>query len=371
MKIFFLVTGLGVGGAEQQVISLADELAVLGHTVSLCYITGEAKLRPTAPSVRLIPLQAKKNPWSLTVAFYRLIKVINQLKPDIIHSHMVHANLMARMAKLFVNKKTVLVCSAHNKNEGGKLRMLAYRLTDGRADLSTNVSQEAVDVFVAKKATKQDRMLVMHNGIDTTKFSFDKEHHNSLRSEWQVTDETKVLLAIGRLTAAKDYPNLLTAFSLLPKSADRLLLIVGTGQERYKSHLHALAAQLNIADSVRFLGIRQDISGLLSAADLFVLASEWEGLPLVVAEAMSCEQLIVATDSGGVKEMLADTGFLVPIKQPILLAESIENALSLSSEARIELTKKARQRVLMHYNIEQITQQWLTLYQDLLDSKHR
>lgn len=369
MNIFFLITGLGVGGAEQQVVSLADEMAVLGHKVTLCYITGEAKLLPNEQSIKLIALKAKKNPWSITKALLLLIKIIHQVKPDIIHSHMVHANLMARIVKIFVSKQIVLICSAHNKNEGGKLRVLAYRLTDRLADISTNVSQEAVTAFITQKATKQGRMLVMYNGIDSTKFSFSNEQRSFLRSQWQITDDTHVLLAIGRLTAAKDYPNLLTAFSLLPDLKHQLLMIVGTGEESYVNHLHDLIKQLNIADRVYFLGIRQDINSLLSAADLFVLASEWEGMPLVVAEAMACEQLIVATDSGGVREMLATTGFLVPIKQPMMLAETIEKALNLSLTMRIEVTKKARQRVLMHYNIQQITQQWLKLYQHLIDSK--
>lgn len=370
MNIFFIITGLGVGGAEQQVISLADEMTILGHTVTLCYITGEAKLFPASQQTKVMSLNAQKNPWSITKALFSLMATIRCLRPDIIHSHMIHANLLVRIIKPFINKRTVLICSAHNKNEGGRLRMLAYRLTDRLADISTNVSQEAVDTFLAKKATKSGRMRVMYNGIDTNKFSFNNEQRKILRNQWHLTENTKVLLAIGRLTPAKDYPNLLRAFSLLPNLNNKVLFIVGSGEKNYVNLLHNLVNQLGITERVRFLGIRQDIASLLSASDLFVLTSEWEGMPLVVAEAMSCEQLVVATDSGGVKEMLADTGFLVPTKQPDLLARSIEKALDLSLSVRAQLTKKARQRVLMHYNIHQITKQWLALYQYVIHRKN-
>lgn len=370
MKVFFLITGLGMGGAEQQVVSLVDQLAKLGHQIVLCYLTGEAKVLPLQKEVKIIALNTKKNPLALGVALLRLIKIIKQFKPDVIHSHMVHANIVARLAHLFSRREAVLVCTAHNKNEGGKLRMLAYRLTDSLADISTNVSAEAVDEFIAKKAAKQNRMIVMYNGIDTDKFQFNLIKRHELRQQSQISDETKVLLAIGRLTEAKDYPNLLQAYATL-KETNTVLWIVGTGEESYKAYLQTLIEQLAITDKVFFLGVRNDIAALLSAADLFILSSAWEGFGLVVAEAMACERLVVATDCGGVREVLSDCGWLVPPKQNKLLTLAIEEALNISTEQALKLTKKAQQRVLIHYNIENVTQQWLTLYKKLLDNKRR
>lgn len=369
MKVFFLITGLGVGGAEQQVVTLADQLAALGHQIMLCYITGQADILPQQKSVNVISLNANKTPYSLIMALFSLTKIIKQFNPDIIHSHMIHANLMARIVKLIMNYKGILICTAHNKNEGGKLRMLAYRLTDSLADISTNVSQEAVDTFIAKKAVKSGRMLVFYNGIDVNKFKFDIDQRKRLREDFKIADHTKIFIAIGRLAEAKDYPNLLYAYANLAES-DTVLWIVGKEKSHYGKILQQLAKNLHIEHKVFFLGMRSDIPELLSAADIFVLSSAWEGLPLVIAEAMACEKVIVATDSGGVKEMLADCGYLVPIKQPKLLALSMSKAQLLSDNEILELTKRARQRVVMHYNIEQISEQWLVLYQHLLDSKN-
>ncbi|MDR1975632.1 MAG: glycosyltransferase [Campylobacteraceae bacterium] len=365
MNIFFLITGLGAGGAERQVVDLSEQLAASGRKIYICYITGEAKILPSNKKIQIIPLNAKKNPWSLLKALFSLRKIIRKIKPDIIHSHMVHANLMARIVRPLLGIKTVLICTAHNKNEGGKLRMLAYRLTDFLANISTNVSEEAVDAFIAKKATKRGRMIAMHNGIDTDKFLFDKNEREKLRVEQQILKHTKVLIAVGRITEAKDYPNLLQAYSKL-KEIDTVLWIVGDGDKNYKYFLEKMVDELGIRDRVFFLGLRNDISALLSAADIFILSSEWEGFGLVVAEAMSCERVVVATDSGGVKEVLGDCGFLVPIKQPEILSKNIKEALSLTKKEAEILGKKARERVLKNFDLKYIAKQWSELYSKLL-----
>lgn len=369
MKVLFIITGLGMGGAEQQVVSLADHLAERNHQVTLCYLTGDVKVQPTNSQVQLISLNINKKPWALLIGLIKLRRVIQEIRPDIIHSHMVHANLMARLARPFLGFKNILICSAHNKNEGGKLRMLAYRLTDGLADISTNVSQEAVNVFVSKKAVKKDRMIAMYNGIDIKKFMFDMNLREKLRADQDIPQSTKVIIAVGRLTEAKDYPNLLQAYAKL-ENIDTVLWIVGEGDPSYKSFLIELTKKLAIDNRVFFLGIRNDIPALLSAADIFVLSSAWEGFGLVVAEAMACQRLVVATDSGGVKEVLGDCGWLVPCQQSEQLYLALVKALSLTSVDASELTKKARQRIVMNYNIEQIVEQWLQLYQNLLEHKH-
>lgn len=368
MKIFFLITGLGVGGAERQVVDLSDRMTDKGHEVYLCYITGTAKILPSKRTVQVIALNAEKNFYSLLKALFSLRSIIRKIRPDIIHSHMVHANVAARIVKLMLGFKTVLICTAHNKNEGGKLRMIAYRLSDFLADISTNVSQEAVEAFIAKRAVSPKKMIVMYNGIDTKKFIFNQNERNHLRNQYKIMEQTVILIAVGRLTQAKDYPNLLQACSML-QQRDYRLWIVGGGDENYKNYLQDMAEKLGIKDKVFFFGIRQDIPSLLSVADIFVLSSEWEGFGLVVAEAMACERVVVATDSGGVKEVLQNYGYLVPIKQPKILCQSIEKAMSLPKKETDRLTKKAREYIIKNFDLQNITERWLELYQRLLNGK--
>lgn len=149
MKILYVISGLGVGGAEKVVTSLADSFAANGHEVVIVYLTGEALIKPSNESIQLIGLNVQ-SAWDMVKAYSHLRVLIKSFRPDVVHSHMVHSNILCRLLRLtiFVPK---IISTAHSSNEGGRLRMLAYRLTDFLTDISTNVSGEAVEAFVEKR----------------------------------------------------------------------------------------------------------------------------------------------------------------------------------------------------------------------------
>ena len=170
--------------------------------------------------------------------------------------------------------------------------MVAYRLTDRLADVSTNVSNKAVQAFIAQRAVRPGRMFAIDNGVNTQEFAFDPTDRDRLRAEFQLDTEVPLLLAVGRLREQKDYPNLLRAIArIAAEPALPRLMIVGDGPLR--KGLERLAESLGVAERVYFLGIRHDIAALMSAADVFVLSSAWEGLPVVLLEAMASERAVV------------------------------------------------------------------------------
>src|SRR5208337_3817686 len=116
-----------------------------------------------------------------------------------------------------------------------------------------------------------------------------------------------------------------------------------------------------------WLGLRRDLPALLDAADGFVLASAWEGMPLVVGEAMAMEKPVVATDVGGVRELMGEAGMLVPPKNPDALAAAMLVLMRSSFEARQNLGRKARVRIEDYFNIETRAQQWELLYRTLFE----
>ena len=358
MRIALVITGLGIGGAENVVVALADSLAERGHQVLIAYLTGEALFLPKNANVTVVGLGMKSG-LDIAKAYFSLGKTLREFKPDVIHSHMFHANIMARLIRLTVNIPR-LICTAHSSNEGGKLRMLAYRVTDHLADISTNVSEEAVDAFIKKRAVKSGKMISIHNGISTQKFKFDECERARIRKELNVEGK-QVILAVGRLVEAKDYKNLLNSISLLKDIRNNIkVLIIGDGPLRQK--LQNLIHKLRLEDYVDFLGIRDDIPALMSATDVFVLSSAWEGFGLVVAEAMACQRVVVATDCGGVKEVLGSAGFLVQPRQAPELAEALCKALDLSIQDSDTLGKAARQRVQSYYSLDAVVDKWLKLY---------
>ena len=361
MNIMFLITGLGVGGAERQVVDLADALYRKGHKIQIVYLTGRADLLPEEEGISVIALGVVKSIFGFVSAIRKFAKLVRLNSPDVVHSHMVHANLVARISRVLVGMPK-LICTAHNSNEGGKFRMLAYRITDGLADITTNVSQEAADSLLAKGAAPAGRIIFVPNGIDTNRYKFDLDLRSNIRSKNLVAPDTVIILAVGRLVDAKDYPCLLDAFSLIIKRRkDTRLWIVGEGLQHQQ--LVTYAQHINVSEYVTFFGRRNDVSSFYCASDIYALSSAWEGFGLVVAEAMSCERLVVATDCGGVKEVLGDDGYLVPANNPQALADGIMLAMNLDDIAKKTLGLSARSRVIDNYSLDKVVGLWEQLYQ--------
>jgi len=361
MKILFVITGLGLGGAERQVVDLADRMVSCGHSVSIAYMTGSALVRPTSENINIFGLEAKKTLFGFLGVLLKLRGLVKKIKPDVVHSHMVHANILSRLARLTCRIPR-LICTAHSTNEGGRLRMLAYRITAPLADVSTNVSVEAVAAFVKQGATKPGEMMAVPNGIDTNRFVRSDAARNRLRELEGVTDADKVFLAVGRLNVAKDYPNLLRAFTEVAKEIKSVRLwIVGDGDLR--DELNIEVNRMQLSSKVKFLRIQKNVDEWMSAADVFVLSSAWEGFGLVVAEAMACEKVVVATDAGGVKEVLGDCGFLVPVRDSVALSKALQSAIQLPIDEVYELGMRGRRRVLENFSLDHAVSRWLKIYE--------
>lgn len=360
MKIMLLITGLEMGGAERQVCDLADRFISEGHQILLVSLTGNAINRPQSSYIKLVELNMKKNIFNFIFAYRQLRKLINEFRPDIVHSHMIHANLFARLLRMS-SRIPRLICTAHSTNEGSKYRMLAYRMTDWLCDINTNVSQEAVNVSIRRKATTENKIIHVSNGIDVDSFIHNIASRERLRAKLGLANNTPLLLAVGRLTAAKDYPNLLSAFSKLLAFYEGIqLAIIGIGEEQDK--LVDMIMELGLTERIHLLGLQRNINEWMSAADIYVMSSAWEGMPLVLLEAMACERVVVATDCGGVKEVLGDAGILVPAKNSEALAAAMNQALSLDPITARKLGAQAREHVIRNYSLDAVAAKWIDLY---------
>ncbi|WP_420177122.1 glycosyltransferase [Kerstersia gyiorum] len=352
MKILFVITGLGGGGAERQLVDVADKLSEKGNDVIIAHLLNNVKIRPQKENIRLVYLGLKvKNPFSLILAAYNLRKLIKKERVEVVHSHMVHANLLSRFVRLFV-KIPLLVCTAHSNNEGGVVRMLLYRWSHGLCDVMTSVSQDTAIEFEKRGAVPIGGITAICNGIDVNKFVPNKEKNKKCRHKF---------LAVGRLVEAKDYPNLLLAFSDLSRQVPSVSLdIVGDGPLR--EMLESKIIELNMEHNVRLLGWREDIDKLMRIYDFFVISSSYEGFGLVVAEAMASGMPVISTDSGGVREIIGNFGYIVPISNFSALSEMLRKAIDLTDDQYETLALGGRQRIVENYSIDSTVNQWLKLY---------
>jgi glycosyltransferase involved in cell wall biosynthesis len=371
MRIVYLLTSLGVGGAEKQALAVAERMATRGHAVAIMVLMPRLDEEwPTA--IHTVHLDVRKSPGGALKGFLRGRAFLREFRPDLVHSHCFHSNIFARLLRFF-GPKFVVLSTVHNVYEGGWSRMMAYRLTDGLSRRTVAVSTAAAERFTRLKAIPQRKCSVVLNGIDVDSFIPDAARRLRTRAEMGIGSESHnfIWLAVGRIAPAKDYPNMLFAFAAAVRTekSDAQLWVAGDARGDEKTALETLAKDLQIDAAVRWLGLRRDMPALFDAADAFVSSSAWEGMPLAVGEAMSMAKPVVVTDVGGVRELVGDTGVLVPARNSRALANAMLETMQQSREVLAAGGRVARGRILRQFSMDATADTWEVLYKSLIQNR--
>jgi glycosyltransferase involved in cell wall biosynthesis len=366
--IALLIPGLDrIGGAEQQLILLAKGLRRRGWKVSVVALSGtggDAAAELIAAGIAFLSLGMRKGladprGW---IRFHHWLK---QQAPDVIHAHLPHAAWLARWSRLAA-PIPVLVDTLHSSSTGTLARCLGYRWSNWLPDRVTAVSQAVADTHLSASMVTEDKLTVLPNGVDVEAWRPDAAVRIATRRELGFGNEF-LWFAAGRLEPVKDYPSLLRAFARVPNSAR--LVIAGSGPLR--DELAWMAQALGVENRVLFLGFQTDIRRWMQAADGFVLASRWEGLPMGLLEAAACALPTIATDVAGTREVIVDgqTGWLVPAGDASALGDAMNRMMQTPSEERRAIGERARQQVIERFSLEAVLDQWETLYLNLLGQR--
>jgi glycosyltransferase involved in cell wall biosynthesis len=350
--VVLLTTNLARGGAETAVALLALSLARRGWPVRVVSMIEPSAFQDelAAAGVPLHSLRMRPG-WPNPLAVARLLAILRDTRPRVLHSHMFHANMLARAIRL-VFPVPLVVSTLHSMAESSRrsadvrTRDWLYRLTDPLSDVTVAVSDAVAERHASARAVPRAKLRVIPNGVDTERFRPRAEPRAGREFAW---------LAVGRLMWKKDYPTMLRAAA---RARAGVLSIAGTGP--LESELRALGTD------ARFLGPRQDIPELMNACDGLLLSSVVEGLPMVLLEAAASGLPCVATDVGGVRDVVVDqrTGFLVPPGDPDALAAAMSRLAGLPIEARRRMGQAARDLALERFDLGVVTAQWERLYRE-------
>lgn len=364
-RVALLLTQLATdGGAEAQVSSLAREFQRMRWDVHVISIRPpRATLEDAGIPLHSLELESVLH---LPKAILRLRRLMAEIKPDILHSHMTHANLLARLARPVLHVPVVIntlhgLRMYNTQGEGYLLREAAHRLTDRLADLTTVVCSEANSYYVSTKAVSAGRILTVPNGVDVDRYRPDAALRYATRLTLDLDREFTWICA-ARFHSVKNHPALLRAFqATLQNRPDSVLLLVGDGPGL--AELQALAGELGIQNKVRFLGRRNDLPALLNASDAFALASRFEALSIALLEAASCGLPVACTDVGGNRDIVLDgyNGFLAkPDASDLDVA--MGRIAGLSFAARTAFATNARAHVQRNFELHGVAQSWCDLY---------
>ncbi len=365
MRIVHVIASLGMGGAETLLMHLVERQRSAGHDVHIVSLLAARQVEvPAGVDVHVL-IGADRRPSAIQL-LTGLSSTLRRLRADVVHAHMLHANLLTRLLRPMY-RQSALISTVHSKFEtANHLYRLGYRHLDRCADVTVFVSEEVRDSYVTQRLTSSNRAAVILNGIDTNRFCYNLEARVEVRREFGFGMDATVITAIGRLTEQKDYPTLLLAFSkIAPQWPHARLLIVGDGELR--EQIVSQVRSLGLQGRVTMAGLRRDIPAILSASDAFVLSSANEGFGLVLAEAMACGVPVVSTDCGGTAEVVGDAGLTVPTHNADALAAAIDATLRLEPAARRVQVEKARGRVEHRFTIGTSAAAWESMYRRLRD----
>lgn len=363
--LVLLTTGLAHGGAETQVVSLALGFRARGWRVEVISLRPPLAFTDMLTRVGIGVHSLGMQPGRPSLgALRRYASLLGRLRPDVVHSHMVHANLLGRIARP-LTRTPVLVSTAHNIDEGGGWRTHAYRLTDCLASRTTNVSRAATARYVRDGLVPAHRIETLPNGVDVARFTPDAGRREALRAELGLQGRF-VWLCVGRFVAAKDHATLLRAFGPLAQEQPHLTLLLA-GEGETQAEVRHLAHTFGVERQVVFLGVRDDVPDLMAAADGLVLSSAWEGLPMVLLEAGASGLPMVATAVGGSAETLRPglAHRLIPPADPEALRRAMCEVSRLPEGVRRREGESNAAWVAEHFGLDQILDHWEALYRRL------
>ena len=323
VHVLHLIDGLTFGGAETLLRDLAVGLEKRGYRVTIGYSTSG----PFVQELEEKGLNLKKISRLALIDPIFLVKMINLMRsdpPQIVHTHLFksdfHGRLAARLAGV-----PIVVSTLHNNDSWAKNWLLGhiYGGTAKFADRLIAVSPEVRAYHVERTGVSADKITVIENGVDISIFSDNQVAAQSIRSEFGITKSVPLFGIIGRLKPQKDIPTFLRAAAeILSKRPDARFLVVGDGPLRKELELQA--KELGLIPSLIFTGMRKDIAAIMTALDVLVLSSLWEGLPVILLEAMAASRPVVSTAVDGVKGVAVPdkTALLVEPGSPSTLAEA-------------------------------------------------
>lgn len=370
--ILYVITELDIGGAEKALFELVRRLDRDRYAVEVACLTGRGAvggwLRGLHVPVHFLRMPPGGfRPWQALLAERRLRRIIRELRPDIVHTVLFHANLLGRLAArrgLFFDRPG-FVSGVRVAERRHRWHLIADHLTHRLMDVEVCVSEGVRHFTETAARIPAHKLRVIPNGVDLA--AIDAVKPVDL-VELGCLPDVPAVCFVGRLDPQKGLGDLLHAVHELHRR-EILCQLVLVGQGPQRAELEALARSLGIAEWVHFLGWRADAPAVMAACEVFVMPSLWEGMPNAVMEAMALGRCVVATAVEGTSELIVDgeSGLLVPPQAPHLLMHALADALA-EPALRDRLGRAARRRIAAHFTIEQTVAQYDALYQQLLQT---
>lgn len=312
MKIIHVITSIEIGGAQRLLADLLPLQAASEDVSLLVYerVYNDFEKVIEQAGIEILSLH-EHNYYNPNVVF-RLRKVFKDY--DVVHAHLFPTTYWASLAARRLNIK--LVYTEHSTSNTRRNKWYfrpVERFMYCRYDRIISISQQTQAALTSWLGQRDDRFVVINNGVDTQKFASVK-----------VPVIPKSLIMVSRFAASKDQETVIRAMQYIDK--DAVLRFVGDGENRI--HCENLVKELGLSDKVKFLGSRSDVAELVASSYIGIQSSNWEGFGLTAVEIMACGKPVIATNVEGLKQVVEGAGEIFTLGNAYELAEKVNYLLS-------------------------------------------
>jgi len=370
--IIWMIDSLGPGGAEQLMPTILKNLKQAGFNIRICALQIRAgnpiasELERLELPVDLIPIPNLRQPFNLV----HILRYLRLHRPQLLHTQLEFADILGTLAAKILGIPSVstvhtLDVFPEKKSAWGRMK-LRWFLLGKFCDRVIAVSEKTRLHYLQSGGLPSDKVITLYNGVDISRFKImDATQTAKLKQELHLPLNSKIIITVAVLREPKGIQFMIRALpAILEQCPDVHYLIVGDGE--HGAALTDLVTALAIKNHVTFAGHRTDIPDLLACCDIFVLPTLKDALPTVLIEALAAERPIVASNVGGVPEIIENgvNGLLVSPGDPSKLTEACLKLLKdneLSRQIVLAGSKTVRQRFNIGSQIEQLSK----LYEEL------
>jgi len=377
INLLYVITKLELGGAQKQLLTLIRHLDKKRFHLFL-FTAKDGLLLPEALSIngltikKSICLERPINPLKDLLALIEIHRFIKKNNIEIVHTHSSKAGILGRLAARLAKVK-IIIHAVHGWSFNDYqprverlffiwLERLSARFSDKLIVASNYDRQKGLDNHIGR----ENKYTLIHYGIDYTEFNIREQN---IRKELRIDANDLVVGMVSCFKPQKSPQDFIKLAFLVSKALPNVkFLLVGDGILHGK--IEKLIHKFNLQKQVILTGWRRDIPRILSAIDIFVLTSLWEGLPIAVLEAMASNKPVISTDTGGVREVITEgkSGFLVLPGDMLKMSERLAVLLK-DKNLRAEMGQNARDSLDFNFALTNMIRESKNLYEDIMRRK--
>lgn len=366
VKVLVVISNLSHGGAERQVVELANRIDRSKVDLHLCSLSHHTPLREYLRHPDKLHVLEKKQKYDLALIL-KLAKFLKAGRFDVVHGFLFDAEIASRIAGLIARTPKIIGSERNSKNHFSRLKTAIYRYTSPCIDLCVANSNAGMEFSHNAFGIPRNKYRVIRNGVDTERFS--PAESQITRDALGIPKDARVVGMIASYKRQKNHALLLRAAARLKELNFRLLIVgsaIREGSEPtvdYFNSVQALVDELGIRDKCVFMEARNDVEQVYRFCDVTVLPSLFEGTPNVALESMACGVPVIATDVADNRTVIPDqkAGFIVSLEKPAELADCLKRILG-DSELHRSLANTAREWAVEQFSFAKMAFEFEKLY---------